>query len=269
MAPGVDPTEQLKRFADEVQIKVVSISLGKGQGERAKSMLKKSSIDGNWCFLSNCHLSVNLLPELENMLDELIAEGNFQSSFRIFMSASSTPGFPISLLQRSIKMATEPPRGIKPNFIRMYSNMNKSFTKCEKDMEFRKACYGLVWFHAMMIERKKFKTLGFNTPYAFNDSDYQICEDLLSTYFGKYKDGGRNPDFEANIPINWQAIRTLIAEANYGGRVTDQRDRDLVNVYCKDVFNDELVSIERWKPLGTAEYKFLYPFDETNIKPDQ
>merc|ERR1712166_465134 len=122
-------------------------------GERAKSMLKKSSIDGNWCFLSNCHLSVNLLPELENILDELIAEGNFQSSFRIFMSASSTPGFPISLLQRSIKMATEPPRGIKPNFIRMYSNMNKSFTKCEKDMEFRKACYGLVWFHAMMIER--------------------------------------------------------------------------------------------------------------------
>lgn len=77
MAPGVDPTEQLKRFADEQNVKVVSISLGKGQGERAKGMLKKSSLDGNWCFLSNCHLSVGLLPELENIMDEMFAEGNF------------------------------------------------------------------------------------------------------------------------------------------------------------------------------------------------
>jgi len=117
-------------------------------------------------------LSVGLLPELENIMDEMFAEGAFQPSFRIFMSASPVPGFPISLLQRSIKMATEPPRGIKPNFLRMYSNMPKNFTKCEKDTEFRKACYGLVWFHAMLLERRKFKTLGFNTPYAFNDSDY-------------------------------------------------------------------------------------------------
>lgn len=203
MAPGVDPTEQLKRFADEVQIKVVSISLGKGQGERAKSMMMKSSLDGNWCFLSNCHLSVNLLPELENIMDDMFAAGNFQPSFRIFMSASPVVGFPISLLQRSIKMATEPPRGIKPNFLRMYGNMNKSFTKCEKDMEFRKACFGLVWFHAMLIERKKFKTLGYNTLYAFNDSDYQVCEDLISIYMGLFKDGVRDPDFEANAPINW------------------------------------------------------------------
>ena len=61
----------------------------------------------------------------------------------------------------------------------------------------------------------------------------------------------------------------MIAEANYGGRVTDQRDRDLVNVYCKDVFCDELIGIERWRPVGTGEYNFQYPFDETNIKPDQ
>lgn len=75
MAPGVDPTEQLKRYAEEVKNKIVGISLGKGQGEKAKSILKACAIDGNWCFLSNCHLSVNLLPELENILDEMIIEG--------------------------------------------------------------------------------------------------------------------------------------------------------------------------------------------------
>lgn len=95
--------------------------------------------------------------------------------------------------------------------LRMYENMGKAFTRCEKDMEFRKAVYGLVWFHAILIERKKFKTLGWNVPYSFNDSDYQVCEDTLALNFGKYKEGVKNPDFEANAPVPWQAICYLIA----------------------------------------------------------
>jgi len=43
----------------------------------------------------------------------------------------------------------------------------------------------------------------------------------------------------------------------------------LCNVYCKDVFNDDLVAIERWRPVDTQEYNFQYVFDEANIKPDQ
>jgi hypothetical protein len=30
----------------------------------------------------------------------------------------------------------------------------------------------------------------------------------------------------------------LIAEANYGGRVTDDRDRRLIKVYAKEIFNE-------------------------------
>ena len=221
MAPGVDPTENLKRFADEMKIKPISISLGQGQGERAKSILKKCSQDGLWCFLSNCHLSVNLLPELENIMDEVFEDDNYQDEFRIFMSATPVPGFPISLLQRSVKSAQEPPRGIKANMMRMYENMGKSFTRCEKDMEFRKAVYGLVWFHSILIERKKFKSLGWNISYSFNDSDYSVSEDILAIYMGRFKEGVKNPDFEAQTPINWQAVHYLIAMANYGGRITD------------------------------------------------
>lgn len=80
----------------------------------------------------------------------------------------------------------------------MYTNMPKVFTKCEKDMEFRKAVFGLVWFHALLLERRKFLSLGFNTAYSFNDSDYQVCEDTLATYMGRFKDGVRNPDYEAH-----------------------------------------------------------------------
>jgi len=45
------------------------------------------------------------------------------------------------------------------------------------DKEFKRALFGLCWFHSILIERKKFKTLGWNVTYAFNDSDFGVCED--------------------------------------------------------------------------------------------
>jgi len=100
-------------------------------------------------------------------------------------------------------MATEPARGIKAWALRMYDNMPKSFTVCEKSMEYRKAIYGLVWFHALLIERKKFKSLGWNITYAFNDSDFEVCQDLLAVYMGQYVDEIKNPEFDASVPVPW------------------------------------------------------------------
>jgi hypothetical protein len=61
----------------------------------------------------------------------------------------------------------------------------------------------------------------------------------------------------------------LIAEANYGGRVTDDRDRRLISVYAKEIFNDNLIAPERWRPYGTEEMNYMYSADEQNIKHPQ
>ena len=80
--------------------------------------------------------------------------------------------------------------------------------------------FALVWFHAILLERRKFKSLGFNIPYDFNESDFAICHDLIIVFLDEYPD---------RVPFD--AMKYLIAEANYGGRVTDDWDRRLVNVY--------------------------------------
>ena len=62
----------------------------------------------------------------------------------------------------------------------------------------------------------------------------------------------------------------MLAEANYGGRITDNNDRKLINVYCKELFNDELIAIEKWRPANTQEYNYQYTIDEANVKsPEQ
>jgi len=58
----------------------------------------------------------------------------------------------------------------------------------------------------------------------------------------------------------------LVADCNYGGRITDDRDRRLINVYSKEIFEDALVAIDKWRPIGTEEFNYVYPCDEANTK---
>lgn len=141
------------------------------------------------------------------------------------------------------------------------------FQSTYMDKEFKRALYGLCWFHAILIERKKFKTLGWNVTYAFNDSDFGVCEDLIALYMGKIKEGDPPVmDKKNKAPIPWKAIQFLIAEANYGGRITDDRDRRLIKVYADEIFNEHLVLAEKWKPPGTEELAYGYPIDEAQLK---
>jgi len=125
----------------------------------------------------------------------------------------------------------------------------------------------LSWFHTILIERKKFKSLGWNVTYAFNDADFSVCYDLVANYLGKQVDGKPvDENYDKRRPVNWTALQYLIAECNYGGRITDDRDRRLIKVYAKEVFNDNLVAPERWRPYGTDELNYVYPADEQNVK---
>lgn len=120
---------------------------------------------------------------------------SLKKSFRLFLSAAPHPDFPISLLQRSQKLTQEPPRGIKANMVRLYSNKPKTFTLCASDREFRKAVFGLSWFHTILTERKKFKTLGWNVSYSFAEPDYNVSEGYLAICMGKIVDLMPDPDW--------------------------------------------------------------------------
>lgn len=188
------------------------------------------------------------------------------NKFKLILSAEPTSSFSISLLQNSVKITQEPPKGIKANMLKRYGAIS-DFQPCEKSREFRKAVYGLCWFHTLLIERKKFKSLGWNKAYAFNDSDYLVCEDLLANYMGKLEDGKPiDPTFKAKDDINWAALKELIANCNYGGRVTDEADRRLLLVYAKEIFNDKLIAPEQWVPGGTEDGRYLYPADEAGFR---
>lgn len=64
---------------------------------------------GHWVFLANCHLSLSWMPELDKLVEQLQVQKP-HSNFRLWLSSSPHPEFPITILQAGIKMTTEPPK---------------------------------------------------------------------------------------------------------------------------------------------------------------
>jgi dynein heavy chain len=126
-----------------------------------------------------------------------------------------------------VKVTTEPPKSLRSNMTRLLNQVtDEHFNRVKEHNKYKRLFFSLVWMHSILLERKKFKNLGWNVAYDFNDSDFDINENILGMYLDEYP---------TDIP--WDAIRYLIAEANYGGRVTEQPDNRLIKVYANDFFN--------------------------------
>lgn len=235
LSPGVDPTAGIFQLAALLNQRVENCALGQGQAPTAVRLIDDGVKRGNWVFLANCHLMLSWMPTLEKMIEGLI-EGMPNPNFRLWLSSSPDPKFPITVLQRGIKMTTEPPKGLRSNMSTLYNTIgDDQFNRCAHQSSYKKLLFALVWFHAILLERRKFKSLGFNIPYDFNESDFAICHDLIIVFLDEYPD---------KIPFD--AMKYLIAEANYGGRVTDDFDRRLVNVYIGELMCDEAVNQDKF-----------------------
>ncbi|CAB0001621.1 unnamed protein product, partial [Nesidiocoris tenuis] len=76
----------------------------------------------------NCHLAGSWMPTLENILMSLSDKpGDVHNQFRLFMSSMPSNKFPVSILQNSVKVTNEPPRGIRANVRQAFLNMENDF----------------------------------------------------------------------------------------------------------------------------------------------
>ena len=71
LTPGNDPMEQIRKFGEEKGRVPFPVSLGKGQGDKAKALINEIRTFGGWVVLQNCHLAASFLPELEQVVEAL------------------------------------------------------------------------------------------------------------------------------------------------------------------------------------------------------
>ncbi|KAK3881286.1 hypothetical protein Pcinc_014272 [Petrolisthes cinctipes] len=256
LSPGTDPVGALRRYAMERGLsdeEVHVISLGQGQENAAESLMVQGAESGWWVVLQNCHLAESWLPRLEVLSGEILDVENetTHANFRLWLTSFPSTAFPVSLLQDGIKMTNEPPRGIRSNLLRTYHSDPVSdqnfFTALPEPRSFQRLMFGLCFFHALVQERRSFGPLGWNVPYEFNESDLVISVKQLQMVLEEWWG-----DQEQTLPL--EALVYLVGECNYGGRVTDSRDRRLLLCLLTKFFNQEIVNDEVYQLCGVQEY---------------
>jgi len=218
------------------------LSLGQGQSEIARNKIRKAAEEGDtWVVLQNCHLAPSFMPILDNLLEEIKEDKD--SKFRIWLTSMPSDKFPVSILQNGVKATSEPPKGIKNNVLKSYMSYDDAdFQKAANPTAYRRLLWGLSFFNALVLERRKYGPLGWNTPYQFSDSDLSISRAQLFNFL----------EFYSEIP--WEALNYMVAEANYGGRVTDPQDRRCIKVMLSDYYCVEMVKYQNHKLSESGVY---------------
>uniref|UniRef100_A0A7S2K9S5 AAA+ ATPase domain-containing protein n=1 Tax=Leptocylindrus danicus TaxID=163516 RepID=A0A7S2K9S5_9STRA len=235
LSPGADPQSDIQKLGEKIGFKAAEklhfISLGQGQGPLALRMLEHGYKHGHWVLLQNCHLLESWLRQLDNVLADMTQP---HEDFRLWLTTEPTDKFPLGILQRSMKVVTEPPDGMK-------LNMRTTLSKLDQDMidecdhpSYLPLVYVLTFLHAIVQERRKYGKIGWNVNYDFNESDFDISRKLISLYLNKANCGGK----DESLP--WGSIKYLVGDAMYGGRVSDDMDRRVLTTYVNEYIGDFL-----------------------------
>lgn len=84
--------------------------------------------------------------------------------------------FPVPVLQSGIKLTNEPPKGMRANVSRSVNEVDeKTYESCKMNFEYKKLLYSLAFFHAVILERRKFGAIGWNIQYEWMNSDFETC----------------------------------------------------------------------------------------------
>lgn len=131
--------------------------------------------------LQNCHLGLKFMEQLLTILEP----GNYQihDEFRLWITTEPHRQFPLGLLQTSLKVTNEPPKGLKAGLFKTFTTIiTQDFLDKIEHPSWRNLTFTICFLHSVVQERRKFGPLGWCVPYEFNNSDLEASLAYVEKY---------------------------------------------------------------------------------------
>jgi len=231
--PGLDASSRVDALAQELKVSCTSVAIGSIEGYGlADKAISTASKQGGWVLLKNVHLAPQWLAQLEKKIHNLTPH----PTFRLFMTMEINPKVPASILRMSRIVMFENPPGIKANLQEALGNLQVERVNAQP-IERARLHFMLGWFHAVVQERLRYVPLGWTKIYEFNDSDQKSATDIIDSWIDNV---GKERTNISPDKIPWDALRTLLSQSIYGGRIDNEFDQKLLECFVDHLFNAQI-----------------------------
>jgi dynein heavy chain len=253
LTAGADPTANIEELCRKKKLphQPSVTSMGEGQEVEAQAAIETGFVNGQWVILSNSHLAIEYMAEMEHILNP--KDKTINENFRLWITCEATKEFPLGLLQMAIKVTIEPPKGLKAGLHKTFNTMvNQDFLeKVEPYERWRSIVFTICFLHSIVQERRKFCPLGFCKAYEFNTADLSASLD--------YCEGHMNKSTTLGLPYSWAAMQYMVTQVQYGGRITDAEDNIMFDTYGKLWVNSDCLQQNYCFNQAVTEFVYMVP----------
>ena len=255
---GYDASYRVEGLIQSTQSRCTQVAMGSQEGfGLADQAIGVASRQGTWVLLKNVHLAPSWLGQLEKKLQTLNAHRNF----RLFLTMEANPSIPVNILRQSRIIMNEPAPGVKANLLDSLRNIPPARLS-QGPAEKVRLYFLLAWFHAVVQERLRYVPLGWSKAYDFNDSDMAAAFTTIDTWLHSVAKGRANVD-PAQIP--WDAIRILIKQSVYGGRIDSDFDQRILDAFVDGLFKPAAYNVDFDLVPNTSGSQLLTAPDGTKL----
>ncbi|KPI88248.1 putative dynein heavy chain [Leptomonas seymouri] len=231
---GADPSLELQAIAYEKigRMRFHQLAMGSGQTAEAMRLVRDAAAKGEWVFLKNLHLVLPWVSQLQKELTVLKPN----ASFRLFLTSEAHDEFPSILLGQSLKITFEPPPGIKQNLLRTYRDWGAAFVN-GKDEKQRQLLFMAAALQAIVQERRSYVPQGWTKDYEVTAADLKSSAGIVLRQSSQGE-------------VDWRAIRGILNDAIYGGKMETAYDTRIITTYIEKMFSANCVAgAEKQEPL--------------------
>lgn len=233
---GYDASSHVEHLVSQTHTPCAQVALGSPEAlAGADAALAGAARTGTWVLLKNAHLAPAWLAQLPTRLEALAPHADM----RAFVTCELSPSVPAAFVRAARVVMHEPPAGLRAALLdALHAARTRAAPAGPPERE--RVYFLVALLHALVLERTRHAPLGWSHAYDFYDTDLEAALALVDTCVA---DAARGRPHLAPEHVPWAALRTLLAQTVYGGKMDSATDRRML-----DALVDQLLTAAACEP---------------------